>query len=252
MSKLVSRLISSKMPPGFNQAAIREYLSLHWGLSAGRQSAVICLAVAGEPTSRLADVASAKGFIDSVTIRYTKYAGIAIFPNKQAGGAIASQFTSTVANFTSVETTNKQEREYLMKQFEVLAKYLDQDLLLKSEGVTELEAQKGASEERLGLMKEELEDEFTSGIESRFDSAKARTYDSCWNWVREDLISLLLEQDQRKILPKTIETDEFMQHVVGRWDSTCGNLVKYFNLRPNTTNQSLHKAIEDILLPSAI
>ena len=230
MSKLVSRLVSSKMPAGFNQAAIREYLSSHWGLGVGRQNTVICFAVAGEPASRLVDIASAKDFIDSVAIQYAKNAHMTISPSEQAGGAIASQSIATATNPASVEAVSKQEKEYLTKQFEVLAKYLDHDPSSKNEEVSELEAQNEASEERLELMREELEDEFTSGIEPRFDPAKARTYDSSWNWVRQDLISLLLEY--RK-LHRGGETEEFTRYLMGRWDSTCRDTINFFHSHTN-------------------
>ena len=81
------------------------------------------LAVTMEPSSRLADLASAKEFIDSVAIRYAKQVGIAIFPGAQAGGAVASQFSATKADPASIEAANKEQKEYLMKQFEVLAGY---------------------------------------------------------------------------------------------------------------------------------
>ena len=248
MSKLISRLTSSKMPAGFNQAAIRGYLDSHWGLGQDRQSAAICFAVTTEPTSRLADLASAKEFVDSVAIRYAKQAGIAVFPDAQAGGAVASHFSATVANHASIDAANKQQKEYLMKQFEVLARYLEQDHSGSSDKVAKLEALQETINARLDLMRSELDDDFTTGVEPRFDPTKCRTYDSSWNWVREDLISLLNQVNPEDSVSKCLQTDDRLRHVLNRWEQSCGDIVKYYDSCSNATFHPGPKSIVDAQL----
>lgn len=248
VSKLISRLISSKMPAGFNQAAIRGYLDSHWGLGQGRQSAVICFAVTIEPPSRLADVASAKEFVDSVAIRYAKQAQIAISPDAQAGGAVASEFSATVANPASIEAAGKQQKEYLMKQFDVLANHLEQDHSGTDDKVMELEAHQEATDARLDMMKLELDDDFITGVEPRFDPTKSRIYDSSWNWVREDLISLLTEIHPEDSIPRGLETDDRLRHILNRWDPTCGDIVEFYSSYSKATSHPRLKSIVDVLV----
>lgn len=252
MSKLISRLISSKMPAGFNQAAIRGYLDSHWGLGQGRQGAVMCFAATMEPASRLADMASAKEFVDSVAIRYAKQAEIAIFPDAQAGGAVASQFSATAANPASVEAANRLQKEYLMKQFEVLAEFLEQDHSSSSDKVMELEAHHEAINARLELMKVELDDDFTTGVEPRFDPTKSRTYDSSWNWVREDLISLLNQVHPEAYVSKHPDIDDRLRHLLNRWEPTCGDIVEFHRSSSNATSHPRLKSIVDFLLHTSM
>lgn len=252
MSKLISRLISSKMPAGFNQAAIRGYLDSHWGLGEGRQGAVMCFAATMEPASRLADMASAKEFVDSVAIRYAKQAEIAIFPDAQAGGAVASQFSATAANPASVEAANRLQKEYLMKQFEVLAEFLEQDHSSSSDKVMELEAHHEAINARLELMKVELDDDFTTGVEPRFDPTKSRTYDSSWNWVREDLISLLNQVHPEAYVSKHPDIDDRLRHLLNRWEPTCGDIVEFHRSSSNATSHPRLKSIVDVLLHTSM
>ena len=59
-SSLVARLISSKMPGGFNITSARKYLETRWGLGSGRQDGVLLLALTMEPAARLGSENDAK------------------------------------------------------------------------------------------------------------------------------------------------------------------------------------------------
>ena len=250
MSKLVSQLISSKMPGGFNQAAIRDHLNLYWGLGKSRQTAVICFAVTVEPPSRLTDTASAKEYVDSVTIRYAKHAQVAIFPGTKPGGAVASQFTATVADPASIEAASKEQNAYLMKQFEVLAKFLKQEYSPDTDRINELEIQEQASNEQLNLMKSELDDEFTAGIKPKFDPGKVRVYDSYWNWAREDLIHYFLSKDEKHDRCGSVEATERILHILSRWDPTCSDLVRFYV--SSWTACDVNRTTGELLLRSAL
>ena len=228
MSQLVSKLVSSKMPAGFNQVAIREYLSSYWGLEKNRQTATICFAVTVEPPSRLSDTASAKEFVDSVAIRYAKHAGVAIFPGAHAGSAVASQFTATAADPASIEAASQEQKAYLTKQFEVLAKYLKQEYSPSTDILNDLENHQQASNDQLNLMRSELDDEFTAGIKPKFDSAKARVYDSYWNWAREELVFFFLDEHDKLIPSGSTEATERVLRILSRWDTVCEDLLKFY------------------------
>ena len=66
---LIARLISSKMPGGFNITTARKYLETRWGLASGRQDGVLLLAITMEPPARLGSDGDAKAFLDDVEIR---------------------------------------------------------------------------------------------------------------------------------------------------------------------------------------
>ena len=238
MSRLISKFISSKMPAGFNQAAIREYLNSYWGLGENRQTAIICFAVTALPPSRLSDTISAREFIDSIAIRYAKHAGVAIFPGTRAGGAVASQFTATVVDPASVEAANKEQRAYLKKQFELLARYLGQEYFPSTEKTHQLDTLQQAFDEQSNLMRSELDDPFIAGIKPRFDPRKVRIYDSYWNWAREDLIFFFLDAHEKHLQSGTTESSTRDLYILNRWDTACEDLVEFYTSSRSTSDQS--------------
>jgi fatty acid synthase subunit alpha len=61
-SSLIARMVSSKMPGGFNITAVRKHLETRWGLAQGRQDGLLLLAITNEPAARLASEADGKAF----------------------------------------------------------------------------------------------------------------------------------------------------------------------------------------------
>jgi Fatty acid synthase subunit alpha Acyl carrier domain len=53
---LISCLIGSKIPGGFNLSAIKSYLSKNWGLGSSRSNGVLLLKTTLEPSKRLANL----------------------------------------------------------------------------------------------------------------------------------------------------------------------------------------------------
>jgi fatty acid synthase subunit alpha len=68
-TSLIARMVSSKMPGGFNITAVRKYLETRWGLGSGRQDGVLLLALTAEPAARLGSENDAKAWLDDVTPR---------------------------------------------------------------------------------------------------------------------------------------------------------------------------------------
>lgn len=87
-SSLVARLVSSKMPGGFNITAVRKYLETRWGLGAGRQDGVLLLAMTMEPASRLGSENDAKAYLDDVSTKYASTAGISLSSPALAGTVV--------------------------------------------------------------------------------------------------------------------------------------------------------------------
>ena len=237
MSGLVSKLISSKMPAGFNQAAIRDYLESYWGLGKNHQTAVICFAVTIQPPARLSDTVSAKEFIDYIAIRYAKHARVSISPGTRAGGAAASQITATLADSAGVEAANQEQKAYLMNQFELLARYLKQEYSPSAGKASELEAHQQASGEQVNLMRSEFDEQFIVGIKPKFDPRKIRIYDSFWNWAREDLLFFFLDVREKPFQSGSSKAIELVLQTSNRWDSTCKDLVNFHTASWNACDQ---------------
>jgi len=64
---MIARMISSKMPSGFNITTARKYLTDRYGLQSSRQDSALMLAITMEPAARLGSEGEAQAFLDDVT-----------------------------------------------------------------------------------------------------------------------------------------------------------------------------------------
>lgn len=185
---LVARLISSKMPGGFNVTSARKYLETRWGLASGRQDGVLLLGITMEPPSRLSSDADAKAFLDNVAQSYASNAGISLStaaaadPGAGGGGMMMDP--------AAIDALTKDQRALFKQQLELIARYLKLDLRAGDKAlITEQESAK-VLQAQLDLWSTEHGDFYAAGIEPSFNPLKARTYDSSWNWARQDALTM--------------------------------------------------------------
>lgn len=188
-SSLVSRLVSSKMPGGFNITSARKYLSDRWGLGSGRQDSVFLIAITVEPKNRLNSEAEAKAFLDEVANKYAASAGINL-ASPSAGGAGGAAAGGAVIDSAAFDELTKDQKYLVRQQLELFARYLKVDL---RKGDKALDAQREASsvlQSEIDLWNSEHGEFYASGIQPVFSPLKARTYDSYWNWARQDALRM--------------------------------------------------------------
>ncbi|RKF83307.1 Fatty acid synthase subunit alpha [Golovinomyces cichoracearum] len=188
-SSLIARLVSSKMPGGFNITTARKYLETRWGLASGRQDGVLLLALTMEPPSRLSSEAEAKAFLDSVSETYAVNAGInlsspAMGQDPAAGGA------GMMMDPAAIDALTKDQRALFKQQLELYARYLKIDLRAGEKSFINSQQSSVVLQQQLDLWNAEHGDIYAAGIEPVFSPLKARVYDSSWNWVRQDALSM--------------------------------------------------------------
>lgn len=188
-SSLIARLVSSKMPGGFNITAVRKYLETRWGLGSGRQDGVLLLALTMEPASRIGSEADAKAYLDDVTNKYAASAGISLSA-PAAGGDGGAGSGGMLMDPAAIDALTKDQRALFKQQLEIIARYLKMDLRAGQKAfITSQETQR-ALQAQIDLWQAEHGDFYASGIEPAFDPLKARVYDSSWNWARQDALSM--------------------------------------------------------------
>ncbi|KGO39140.1 Acyl transferase/acyl hydrolase/lysophospholipase [Penicillium expansum] len=188
-SSLIARMVSSKMPGGFNITSVRKYLETRWGLGSGRQDGVLLLTLTMEPPARLGSEADAKAYLDDVTNKYAASAGVNLSA-PVAGGDGGGGGGGMVMDPAAIDALTKDQRALFKQQLEIIARYLKMDLRGGEKAyVTSQETQK-ALQAQLDLWQAEHGDFYASGIEPSFDQLKARVYDSSWNWARQDALSM--------------------------------------------------------------
>ncbi|PGH17519.1 fatty acid synthase subunit alpha [Helicocarpus griseus UAMH5409] len=186
---LVARLVSSKMPGGFNITAVRKYLETKWGLQSGRQDGLLLLALTMEPASRLGSEADAKAYLDDVANKYAAHAGISL-STAPAGGDAGSGGGGMMMDPAAIDALTKDQRAFFKQQLELTARYLKKDLRAGDKALLVSQEAQATLQAQLDLWNAEHGDTYASGIEPSFDPLKARLYDSSWNWARQDALSM--------------------------------------------------------------
>lgn len=189
---LIARLISSKMPGGFNITAARKYLETRWGLGPGRQDGALLLAITMEPSSRLGSDADAKAFLDDVTQKYASNAGVNLSISAAADPA-ASAGGSMMMDPAAIDALTKDQRTMFRQQLELLARYLKVDIRAGDKAFVASQESQKVLQAQLDLWVAEHGDFYAAGIEPAFSPLKARVYDSSWNWARQDALTMFYD-----------------------------------------------------------
>ena len=188
-SSLVARLVSSKMPGGFNITAVRKYLESRWGLASGRQDGVLLLALTMEPASRLGSENDAKAFLDDVSNKYAATAGINLSA-PAAGGDAGGAGGGMMMDPAAIDALTKDQRALFKQQLELFARYLKMDLRAGDKSFVGSQESQKVLQAQLDLWNTEHGEFYAEGIKPAFSQLKARVYDSSWNWARQDALSM--------------------------------------------------------------
>ena len=188
-SSLVARLISSKMPGGFNITTARKYLETRWGLGPGRQDGALLLALTMEPPARLGSENDAKAFLDDVTNKYATNAGISL-STASSGGDAGAAAGGMMMDPAALDALTKDQRALFKQQLELFARYLKIDLRSGEKSFVGAQQSQTALQAQLDLWNTEHGDFYAAGIEPAFSALKARVYDSHWNWARQDALTM--------------------------------------------------------------
>ncbi|PYH94005.1 hypothetical protein BO71DRAFT_477344 [Aspergillus ellipticus CBS 707.79] len=221
MSALISKFVSSKMPAGFNQSSVQDYLQSQWGLQRPHSIILMCLATTVEPPSRLVSADAARAFLDELVARYAAFEGISMVPVGTTN-CEGDMIQSLMVDAPGLDVLRKEQRDLHHKHFDLLAKHLH----IKTNAPADY-----SSDEKLSLGQKleqwnaEFDEQFFEGIRSMFNLKQMRHYDSWWNWAREDLIHWLNEVSKSPIDIAIQGMDDRLRRILNRWEPTCTDIV---------------------------
>ena len=187
---LVSRMIGSKMPGGFGLSAAKAHLGKTWGLGPGRIDAVLLVGLTQEPAKRLGGEADAKTWFDTVAQSYAQTAGISLSTGGGGGGGGGGGAAGMMIDSEQLDKMQAGQDNFVSQQVEVLMRYLGRD---SRTGHRLADAQKidaGILQDKLDAISREHGDAYIQGIQPIFEPLKARHFNSSWNWVRQDAMSM--------------------------------------------------------------
>ncbi|KAI4254027.1 MAG: hypothetical protein LQ352_003350 [Teloschistes flavicans] len=222
-SSLVARLISSRMPAGFNLGAIREYLKNTWGLGPGREAAVMLLAITVEPSARLISTAAAKEYFDSLTSQYAEAAGIVL--QAKGPGSSDQPVAAAVVDSAQLNALRKEQRDLTSRQITLLQNHIGVDLDA-GQGLDELAAAQSKLQDRLDLWSAEFPDSFEAGIQSSFSVQKARRFDCSWNAAREKIVRLFSSLEHATTKLCSGEFNNIMLHIANHAEEATLTLLE--------------------------
>ncbi|TPX31149.1 hypothetical protein SmJEL517_g05464 [Synchytrium microbalum] len=186
---LINKLISGKMPGGFGMGNVKAHLSATHGLGPKRIEGVLLHGLASEPPTRLGTEGEAKAWLDAQSTSYAAKVGITLggaAVSAAAGGAAGGP----VVNSEDFELLKAKTEALVRQQLEQFAKYLQMDLL-EGAGLAAAERDsKAGLQADLDMWIAEHGDEYAEGIRPVFSKLKARSFDSSWNWARQDALRL--------------------------------------------------------------
>ncbi|KAG9244844.1 hypothetical protein BJ878DRAFT_549460 [Calycina marina] len=251
-SQLISRMISTKMPGGFNASVAKKYLESRWHLGPGGQDGVLLIAVAAQPSSRLDSENSAHSFLDDTIKKYAAAEGFSL--STASSGDTGAGVPVVTIDPRAMEEYTKSQKALTKMQLEALAKSLNIDIHA-GEKVSETSRQEiKVLRKQLDLWQSEHGDFYADAIEPKFDRLKARTYSSYWNWVTQDVLSLYHDIGSKTLNVDDASVKERRGSIVSRADSRMLDAFEYLISVCGDThdehNASLKRFLEHLHLES--
>ncbi|KAJ3373192.1 3-oxoacyl-[acyl-carrier-protein] synthase [Allomyces arbusculus] len=225
-SSLVAKLISSKMPGGFTLTQVKDHLKAAYGLGPQRADALLLLGCTMEPGNRLPNEEEAKKWLAQVAQTYAAQTGITYRTASGAGGA--SGGAAPAMSAAQLKALFASQQSLWTAQLNALASALEMDLHAPALAAQQHQANIEALQQQLDLWVGEHGDVYAQGIQPLFTPRKARHFDSAWNWVRQDAMSLFfdiifgrLQAVDRALIAKAA-------HVMNRADATVIDFMEYW------------------------
>ncbi|BGP41220.1 fatty acid synthase alpha subunit Lsd1 [Rhodotorula kratochvilovae] len=190
---LVSRMVGAKMPGGFGLAAVKAHLSKAHGLGPGRTDGALLVALTKEPEKRLGSEADAKAWLDGVAQAYASQAGVTLGAAGGGGGGAMVGGGGFMMNPEELDKMQAKQDTFVAQQVEVFLRYLGKD---SREGHRLADLQKAevaALQDKLDAISREHGEAYVQGIQPVFNPLKARHFNSSWNWVRQDALTMWMD-----------------------------------------------------------
>ena len=245
-SLLIAKMMSTKMPAGFSAGVAKTHMEVRWGLGPQRQKSVMVTAVIMQPASRLSSEIEAKKFFDDVAGTYASLAGIDLSStgteSEDAGPGLAM-------DPAVLDALTEHQKRLNLRQYELLGQHLCLDTKAADEALLVMKDTVSNTEVKLDLWITEHGDFYGRGILPKFTRKKVRVYDSCWNWVHDDVLRLhydllsgrvdmtdreVTSRKDRVINRATPKTLDLLQHLINKsasqHDMDC-NVVGEFEMQ---------------------
>eukprot|EP01134_Creolimax_fragrantissima_P001062 CFRG1062T1 len=190
---LINRVTTQKLPGGFNLSACRDYLGGKYGLSSIMLDGAMLHATAMEPKARLGSKEEANAWLDNVATSYASMKGITLggATGGSGNGGGGGGMVADVRTSETYQTDMRRHAQLLRDNVTAICQYFGKDEQAGQKRLDELTTLLSEVEHQVSQFANEHGEFYTNNIQPKFSALKARTYDSYWNWVRQDFVSLM-------------------------------------------------------------
>ena len=139
----------------------------------------------------------------------------------------AANSGGAVVDSAALDALTAENKKLAKQQLEVLARYLQVDL---NKGAKSFIKEKEASavlQKELDLWEAEHGEFYAKGIQPTFSALKSRTYDSYWNWARQDVLSMYFDIIFGKLTSVDRETINQCIQIMNRANPTLIKFMQY-------------------------
>lgn len=204
-SGLVSRMVAGKLPGGFSITTARGHISKTWGLGPLRTDGALLHGITLEPPKRLGSEPEAKAWLDSVVASYAAHNGVTLSTGGGAAGGGGGGGGGAVMNSEAFDKYVAEQEDFTSRQVDLLMRHLKKDPragnILAEKAAADAEALQtrldaiNREHGEFGLVFRELlltvsGDSYVDGIMPIFTPLKARTFDSSFNWSKQEALSM--------------------------------------------------------------
>ena len=183
--------------PGLSGLAAKAHLGKTWDWSPGRIDGVLLIGLTQEPPKRLGSEPEAKAFLDAAAQAYAQQAGITLSSGGGGGRRGGGSTVGVMIDSEQLDKLQAKQDEFVSQQVEVLMRYLGRDSRTGHRLADSHKAEVALLQDKLDAINREHGDAYVQGIQPVFDPLKARHFNSSWNWVRQDALTMWMDRVRR-------------------------------------------------------
>ncbi|KAL3458179.1 hypothetical protein BJX64DRAFT_292440 [Aspergillus heterothallicus] len=180
---LLQRVFTAKMPARMTISAVRTRFAVVWGLPVHRQTAVLVMALATEPQSRLASIDTAHQYWDGLVEQYGRSVGLSL--RRESIERATSRVTSGDGGNSSTQAASAGAKALARKQYDALRRYLG----LSDAGTATEDALAIELQQKVDSWTAEFSEDFLARLSPSFNPRKGRWYRDWWNTARQELLA---------------------------------------------------------------
>ncbi|KAL2419958.1 Fatty acid synthase subunit alpha [Exophiala dermatitidis] len=241
----ISKMLSSKMPGGYDMSRIRGHLEARWGAGPGLQDMILLRASAQQPKTRLADASAAEAFWD--THAHATLGDLGLSRDMSAVVEVKTAHAAARVSLPDPQQAIAQSQAFQTSrtaELEVQARALGIDIHSANKIDEQAQQTLKALQAEIDRLTAELGDNFINGIKGHWSPDKARTFDSSWNWVLQDMLTIYYGILRKEYTASSRPVALSLRSLKGRASPRLADVARYLKQTQAPTSSPSDQAVD--------